>query len=281
MQRLSLAQRACCLPISWKGGGRAGIRAERVAVKEKGGPRHLAVSRAGMVATAHHRATAAGVEMLEAGGNAFDAAVAAAFALGVCEPAGSGLGGQTMALVHEAASGRTVAIDGSSRAPSRAAAGTFADRRAEARRGYRATTVPSTPAVLDHLRGVYGALPLPDALRPATRLAADGYDVSRLQHALARREAESLRAGRQISGRRMLRDEYARDSAAASGSAPSSSRRSRAQTTHADTAHPQAMGLDRVGRRPLGPPLASALRYGTDKADKLANPPTASVLCCD
>ena len=166
-----------------------------MAVQEKGGPRRLAIARAGMVATAHHRATAAGVEMLEAGGNAFDAAVAAAFALGVCEPAGSGLGGQTMALVHDAASGRTFALDGSSRAPNRAAAETFADRRAEARRGYRATTVPSTPAVLDHLRGVYGTLSLPDALRPATRLAADGYEVSRLQHALARREAESLRAG--------------------------------------------------------------------------------------
>ncbi len=158
-------------------------------------PQRLAVSPDGMVATAHYGATAAGVEMLEAGGNAFDAAVAAAFALGVCEPSASGLGGQTMMLVHDAASRRTFALDGSSRAPNRATADAFADPPAERRRGHRATTVPSTPAVLDYVRAAYGTLPLADVLRPALRLADDGYEVSLLQHKLARREAPFLRAG--------------------------------------------------------------------------------------
>jgi gamma-glutamyltranspeptidase/glutathione hydrolase len=49
-------------------------------------PQRVAVSRQGMIATAHYRATEAGAEMLAGGGNAIDAAVAAAFALGVCEP---------------------------------------------------------------------------------------------------------------------------------------------------------------------------------------------------
>ena len=181
-------------------GGRQGVEAIDTDLLTLGDrlihePQRIAVSRAGMVATAHHCATAAGVEMLEAGGNAFDAAVAAAFALGVCEPAASGLGGQTMMLVHEAASRRTFALDGSSRAPNRATTEAFADPRAEGRRGYRATTVPSTPAVLDYARATYGSLPLADVLGPATRLAADGYEVSLLQHALARREAKFLRAG--------------------------------------------------------------------------------------
>ena len=66
-------------------------------------PQKVAVSRRGMIVTAHYRATEAGVEMLEAGGNAFDAAVAAAIALGVCEPSASGLS----SVFHVAGSTRT------------------------------------------------------------------------------------------------------------------------------------------------------------------------------
>lgn len=98
----------------------------------------------GMVASASPHATRAGVEILEAGGNAFDAACAVAFALSVCEPHMSGLGGQSLGILH--ARGRTVALDGSSRVPS------LANREAVAgehrRDGYRAATVPSTPATL-------------------------------------------------------------------------------------------------------------------------------------
>jgi len=83
-------------------------------------PQRISASSRGMVSTQHWEATAAGVAQLAAGGNAIDAAVAAAFALGVCEPAASGLGGQTMMLVRMAGSSRTVALDGSSRAPNRA-----------------------------------------------------------------------------------------------------------------------------------------------------------------
>ncbi|MDX1778856.1 MAG: gamma-glutamyltransferase, partial [Thermodesulfobacteriota bacterium] len=70
-----------------------------------------------MVATAHFRATEVGVSILKQGGNAVDAAVASAFALGVCEPQASGLGGQTMMLLHSANADKTIAVDGSSRAP--------------------------------------------------------------------------------------------------------------------------------------------------------------------
>ena len=147
-----------------------------------------------MVSAAHHHATAAGVAALEAGGNAVDAAVAAALALGVCEPAASGLGGQTMMLVHLAEAGRTFALDGSSRAPNLARTGAFGNFRRERRRGHRATTVPSSSAVYAYALGRYGRLGIAEVLQPAIRLAAEGYRVSELQERLTRRELKYLRA---------------------------------------------------------------------------------------
>ena len=157
-------------------------------------PQRVSVSANGMVSTAHYGATAAGIEVMADGGNAVDAAVAAAFALGVCEPAASGLGGQTMLLAHLTDLGRTVAVDGSSRAPNRAIVDDFRDPGAR-RRGYRATTIPSTPAVLDYMRETHGRLPLDRVLEPAIRLAESGYEVSLLQYGLARREVKYLRQG--------------------------------------------------------------------------------------
>ena len=113
-------------------------------------PQRFAVSQNGMVATQHYLATDAGIEMLQAGGNAIDAAVAAAYALGVCEPAASGLGGQTMMLIHLTKTRRTFALDGSSRAPNLTSLASLTE--SDRRRGYRATTVPSTPAVLNYVR---------------------------------------------------------------------------------------------------------------------------------
>jgi len=154
-------------------------------------PQKVGVSRHGMVSTAHYLATEAGVEALEMGGNAIDAAVAAAFALGVCEPAASGLGGQTMILLHVAGTRQTIALDGSSRAPNRATPDSYGAR--PPRRGYRASTVPSTPAVLRYALETYGKLKLARVLEPAIRLAEQGYPVSMLQHALTRRELKNLK----------------------------------------------------------------------------------------
>ena len=158
--------------------------------EEEAYPQRLAHSRRGMVATAHWMATAAGVEILEEGGNAVDAAIASAFALGVCEPMSSGLGGQTMMLIHLAGSGKNIAIDGSSRAPNRATPGRLRTR--EMRLGHRATTVPSTPAVLEYVRRSYGSLPLARLMEPAIRLAEDGYRISELQNFLASRAEKDL-----------------------------------------------------------------------------------------
>jgi len=157
-------------------------------------PQRVAVSKLGMVATAHFLATEAGVRLLEAGGNAFDAAVAAAFALSVCEPQASGLGGQTMMLLHHASESRTFALDGSSRVPSRAAVDHFTDPEIRFT-GHRATTVPSTPATLGYLLERYGSMSLGDILEPAIRIAVDGYPITLLQRRLQRREKENFDKG--------------------------------------------------------------------------------------
>ncbi len=142
----------------------------------------------GMVATAFPDATQAGVEMLKRGGNAVDAACAAALALGVCEPQSSGIGGQTMMLISLGE--KVLAIDGSSRAPSLAhVSGIYKGDRSY---GYRATTVPSTPATLWYVSKHYGRLSWEKVLEPAIRLAEEGYVITPLQHRLQKQELENF-----------------------------------------------------------------------------------------
>ncbi|UCF16883.1 MAG: gamma-glutamyltransferase, partial [Phycisphaerales bacterium] len=156
-------------------------------------PQRVAVSSGGVAGTQHSLATEAAVQILEASGNAIDAAVAAAFALGVCEPAASGLGGQTMMLIHRARSRRTFALDGSSRAPNRTILKELG--RQQRRRGYMATTVPSTPAVLYYALERYGTLPLHEVVGPAIQLAEQGYQVTELGAKLLRRVRKVLQQG--------------------------------------------------------------------------------------
>ena len=148
-----------------------------------------AVSNGGMVATAFPEATEAGVLMLKRGGNAVDAACAAALALGVCEPQASGLGGQSMALVW--VDGKLTAIDGSSRAPSLASP---SGARGDLLVGYGASTVPSTVATLGHMAERYGLLDWPDLVAPAVRIARRGYRITPLQSRMQATHLDNLAA---------------------------------------------------------------------------------------
>jgi gamma-glutamyltranspeptidase/glutathione hydrolase len=138
------------------------------------------VAKNGMVATAFPAATKAGVEMLKKGGNAIDAACAAALALGVCEPQASGVGGQSLAILH--VNGKTIAVDGSSRAPSLAHI-TFFEKHSRFI-GYKATTTPSTVATLGYLNERYGNLGWSDIVKPSIRIARKGYRITKLQNEL-------------------------------------------------------------------------------------------------
>ncbi|NOR54460.1 MAG: gamma-glutamyltransferase, partial [Candidatus Aminicenantes bacterium] len=79
--------------------------------------RDLAVGTKGMVSSAHPMATQAGLNVLKAGGNAFDAAVAIAATLNVVEPQNSGIGGYGTILVYDARSGKTRFLDSSGKIP--------------------------------------------------------------------------------------------------------------------------------------------------------------------
>ncbi len=136
------------------------------------------------VATAHPLATRAGEEILAAGGNAFDAAVAISAALAVVEPYASGLGGGGFWLLHEADSGRQIVIDGREVAPAAATRDMYLDAQGNPRPGVTmdgplAAGIPGEPAALVHLAKRYGRLPLSTSLAPAIRYADQGIEISR------------------------------------------------------------------------------------------------------
>ena len=136
----------------------------------------------GAVASAHPQATAAGMEILSAGGNAFDAAVAVSAALAVVEPYSSGIGGGGFWLLHRASDGKQIMIDGRERAPLAAQRDLYLDEQGDvvprlSMDGALAAAVPGEPAALVHLAEKYGRLPLAKSLAPAIQLAETGFEV--------------------------------------------------------------------------------------------------------
>lgn len=127
---------------------------------------------AGVVSSATPEATAAGVEILQQGGNAIDAAIAVSLALGVSEPAGSGIGGQTVILVKRPDEDAFV-IQGTTWSPAKMSDQVAAEQLVY---GHTASSVPSSLRVLDlaHQRYGSGQLEWAELLAPAIGLARDG-----------------------------------------------------------------------------------------------------------
>jgi len=134
------------------------------------------------IASAHPLATAAGIDILEQGGNAFDAAVAVSAVLAVVEPYSSGIGGGGFWLLHRASDGLEVMIDGRERAPLAAHRDLYLDDDGKvvprlSMDGPLAAAIPGEPAALVHIASRYGRLPLARSLAPAIRIARDGFEV--------------------------------------------------------------------------------------------------------
>ena len=144
---------------------------------------HPVYARHGMVASEQALASRIGVDMLKRGGNAVDAAVAVGFALAVVLPNAGNLGGGGFMLLHDAKTGRDVALDFREIAPARASRDMYLDDKGDVAAGrslytHLAVGVPGTVAGLTHALKRWGSLPLAEVVAPAIRLAEDGVEVS-------------------------------------------------------------------------------------------------------
>lgn len=179
-----------------------GVLSAEITCEEGIMPIEPAASRAqsdfGIAASGSPEATQAAVEILERGGNAIDAAVAAAAMLGVSDPDASGLGGMTTMIIH-LANGRTVVIDGSSPTPR----GVDPTRlqpfeKDDWRVGHELVAVPTTLAVLDRARSRYGTMALADLLAPAIEVAERGFPINPVQIVWTNHYFEEISASRYL-----------------------------------------------------------------------------------
>ncbi len=142
--------------------------------------RELVYAKKGMVATSQPLAAQAGIEILKRGGNAVDAAIAAAACLTVVEPSSNGIGGDAFALVWM--QGKLHGLNASGRAP----LGISMDAVKEAghasmpKYGWAPVTVPGIPSAWAALSKRFGKMPLSESLKPAIEYAESGYPVSPL-----------------------------------------------------------------------------------------------------
>jgi gamma-glutamyltranspeptidase/glutathione hydrolase len=158
---------------------------------------HVAASPRAAVATAHPAASEAAAGVLRAGGNAADAAVAAAFALAVVEPMSSGIGGGGLALVYVAREDRVHALDFREVAPAASRPDMFlrdgAPVNSLSRCGGLSVAVPGAVKGYAEMARRFGTRPLADLVEPAARLAERGVPVGRKYHLAARDALPCLR----------------------------------------------------------------------------------------
>lgn len=142
-----------------------------------------ALARHGMVVTAQRLASEVGVQILRAGGNAVDAAVAVGYAEAVTNPCCGNIGGGGFMVIHLARGQRDIFVNFREKAPAAASSTMFLDSHGEPVKGasldgYLAVAVPGTVLGLDSALRHYGTLPRAAVMAPAIRLAHDGFALS-------------------------------------------------------------------------------------------------------
>ena len=167
---------AVCLAFVWA--GRIDAQLERTQ------SRSMTISRNGIVATSQTLASAAGVKVLEQGGSAVDAAIAANAVVGVVEPMMNGVGGDLLVLYWEAKTGKLYALNASGWAPKATSIELIKSKGITSlgQAGIHASTVPGCVDGWWKLHKRFGRLPWPDVFKPAIYYARNGYPVTERIH---------------------------------------------------------------------------------------------------
>ena len=140
-------------------------------------------ARHGMVSSEHGLASQVGLDILKRGGNAIDASVAVGFALAVVLPNAGNIGGGGFMMIHDAKSGKDVALDFREMAPSAASRDMYLDSAGKviprsSTFSHLAVGVPGTVAGLTQALNNYGSIKLKDLIAPAIKLAEQGFEVT-------------------------------------------------------------------------------------------------------
>ncbi|MFZ5745611.1 MAG: gamma-glutamyltransferase [Pseudomonadota bacterium] len=139
-------------------------------------------ARNGMAATAHPLATQIALDVLKAGGNAVDAAIAANAALGLMEPTGNGIGGDLFAIIYDPKTGKLHGLNGSGRSPKAQTLKQLKAKLGDAKSlpplGHLSVTIPGTVDAWFTMHQRFGKLPMKDVLAPTIRYAREGHPVA-------------------------------------------------------------------------------------------------------
>lgn len=158
---------------------------------------HPVVANNGMVATEQELASRIGLDILKAGGNAVDAAVGIGFALAVALPNAGNLGGGGFMVVHDAKTGKSVALDFREVAPIKASRNMYLDDKGNVINGkslytHYAVGVPGTVAGMEHALKKWGTMPLDKVIAPSIALAEKGFPVSETLAKILRQEQKNM-----------------------------------------------------------------------------------------
>src|SRR5262249_21231207 len=137
--------------------------------------RAVVISQFGIVATSQTLASQAGAMILERGGNAVDAAIAANATLGVVQPGGNGIGGDLFAIVYQASTGKIYGLNSSGWTPAKLSIEYLRSKGIERLQGIHTVTVPGAVAGWDAMRHRFGKLGFDSILAPAIYYAENGY----------------------------------------------------------------------------------------------------------